>query len=101
MSRSGTKAEKRFGFPGLDGRNIVFSAPDTNRDVLIAYVKSLGEITRDKFGRDHNWRFAKVQAAGPVVFTTAAGQDSMAPDSTRKLHDNGDGTALYGVDLSR
>jgi len=89
------------GFPGLDGKNIVFSAPDTNRDVLIAYVKSLGEITRDKFGRDHNWRFAKVQTAGPVVFTTAAGQDSMAPDSTRKLHDNGDGTAQYALDLSR
>ena len=88
-------------FVGLDGKNIVFSAPDTNRDVLIAYVKSQGEITRDKFGRDHNWRFAKVQTAGPVVFTTAAGQDSLAPDSAKKLRDSGDGTAQYALDLSR
>jgi len=42
-----------------------------------------------------------LQTAGPVVFTTSAGQDSMAPDSAKKLRDNGDGTAQYALDLSR
>ena len=89
------------GFPGLDGKNIVFSAPDTNRDVLIAYVKSQGEIAREKFGSNRNWRFAKTQTAGPVVFTTAAGQDASASSNVTRVRDTGDGTVVYAVDLTR
>jgi 2',3'-cyclic-nucleotide 2'-phosphodiesterase/3'-nucleotidase len=89
------------GFPGLDGKNIVFTAPDTNRDVLIAYIKSQGEITRDKFGRNRNWRFAKTPTVGPVVFTTAAAQDASAPANVTHVRDNGDGTAVYSLDLTR
>jgi 2',3'-cyclic-nucleotide 2'-phosphodiesterase/3'-nucleotidase len=88
-------------FPGLDGHNIVFSAPDTNRDVLIAFIKSQGEITREKFDNDRNWQFAKTKLAGPVVFTTAAAASaSMAPDDASRLRSNSDGTAQYAVDLN-
>ena len=89
------------GFPGLDGKNIVFTAPDTNRDVLVAYVKSQGEITRDKFGSDRNWRFAKTQTAAPIVFTTAAGREAIAPANVTRVRENGDGTVDYSVDLTR
>ena len=65
-------------FPGLDGSNIIFAAPDANRDVLIDYIKSQGGITREKFGGDRNWRFAKAKTLGPIVFTTADGKDGTA-----------------------
>ena len=86
-------------FPGLDGNNIIFSAPDTNRDVLIAYIKSQGEITRAKFGHERNWQFISEKTAGPIVFTTAAGKAQ--PDNVSALRPNGDGTERYALDLSR
>ena len=93
------------GFPGLDGRNIVLSAPDANRDVLIDYVRTARGITRAQYGNDRNWRFAKVKAAGPVVFTSAAGKLDIARgaaiDNVALIKDNGDGTAVYAIDLSR
>ena len=88
------------GFPGLDGSNIILSAPDTNRDVLISYIKAHGEITRDKFGADRNWQFAKVKPAGAVVFTTAAGKDAAGSNNVTRVRDNDDGTAVYSVDMS-
>lgn len=93
------------GFPGLDGSNIVVSAPDANRDVLIAYVKTAREVTRAHFGNDRSWHFAKVHTAGPVTFKSAAGKLEVARatgiDNVALLKDNGDGTAVYSLDLSR
>ena len=92
-------------FPGLDGNNIILSAPDANRDVLIAYIRRAGELTRARYGSMHNWHFAKVKTAGPVIFTSAAGKLDLA--RAAGLHnvtlwkDNGDGTAVYAVDLSQ
>jgi 2',3'-cyclic-nucleotide 2'-phosphodiesterase/3'-nucleotidase len=91
-------------FPGLDGSNIVFSAPDANRDVLTAWVREHRHLTRVADGSDRNWRFAKVRTAGPVVFSTASDQLETAKagglDNVRLLKDNGDGTATYAVDLA-
>ena len=93
------------GFPGLDGRNIVLSAPDANRDVLIDYIRTVREISRKDFGDMRNWRFAKVKTAGPVVFTSTAGKLGLARDAgldnVALVKDNGDGTAVYAIDLSR
>ena len=92
-------------FPGLDGSNIVLSAPDTNRDVLIAAIRDTREITRARFGNDHNWHFAHVKTAGPVVFTSAAGKLDLARaaglENVTLWKDNGDGSAVYSLDLSR
>jgi len=91
-------------FPGLDGSNIVLSAPDANRDVLISFVRATGTVTRAAFGSERNWRFVKVKTAGPVVFTSAAGKLDLARaaglDNIAQLKENGDGTALYSLDLS-
>ncbi|MDE2257299.1 MAG: bifunctional 2',3'-cyclic-nucleotide 2'-phosphodiesterase/3'-nucleotidase [Xanthomonadaceae bacterium] len=93
------------GFPGLDGSNTVLSAPDANRDVLIDYVRAAREITRAQYGNDRNWRFAKVKTVGPIVFTSAAGKRDIARgagiDNVSVFKDNGDGTAVYTIDLSR
>ena len=92
-------------FPGLDSSNIVVSAPDANRDVLSAFIRAAGQITRARFGSDRNWHFAKVKTAGPVIFTSAAGKLDFAKaaglDNVALWKDNGDGTAVYSVDLSR
>jgi 2',3'-cyclic-nucleotide 2'-phosphodiesterase/3'-nucleotidase len=92
-------------FPGLDGSNTVFSAPDTNRDALIGFVREQREITRKKFGDQRSWRFAKVKTAGPVVFTSAAGKLDVAHAAglanVALVKDNGDGSAVYSIDLSR
>ncbi len=93
------------GFPGLDGSNIVLSAPDANRDVLIDYVRAAREISRKNFTDMRNWHFAKVKTAGPVVFTSAAGKLDLAREdgiaNVTLVKDNGDGTAVYAIDLSR
>lgn len=92
-------------FPGLDGSNIVISAPDSNRDVLIAFIRAAGQITRARFGNDRNWHFAKVKTEGPVIFTSASGKLDFAKaaglDNVTLWKDNGDGTAVYSIDLSR
>ena len=92
-------------FPGLDGGTIVLSAPDSNRDVLIAYVRALGVVTRERFGAERNWRFVKVKTAGPVVFTSAAGKLELAHadgvDNVSLRKEASDGTAQYVLDLSR
>jgi 2',3'-cyclic-nucleotide 2'-phosphodiesterase/3'-nucleotidase len=93
------------GFPGLDGKNIVVSAPDTNRDVLIAYIRAQGEITRDHFGAERNWNFAKTQTAGPIVFESASGKlpnaQAAGLSGVTLLKNLGDGKSLYAIDLTR
>jgi 2',3'-cyclic-nucleotide 2'-phosphodiesterase/3'-nucleotidase len=93
------------GFPGLDGSNVVLFAPDANRDVLIDYVRNAHEITRAQFPGMRNWRFARVKTAGPVIFTSAAGKLGLARDDGMSdvslVKDNGDGTAVYAIDLSK
>ena len=90
-------------FPGLDGSNIVLSAPDANRDVLIAWVREHKHLTRAADGADRAWHFAPVKTAGPVLFDSASGKLDAAKagglDHVRLLKDNGDGTATYVVDL--
>lgn len=90
-------------FPGLDGSNIVISAPDANRDVLIAWVRAQKRLAREADGSDRNWRFASVHTKGPVVFVSAAGKIDLARAvglGVRWIRDNGDGFATYEVDFA-
>jgi 2',3'-cyclic-nucleotide 2'-phosphodiesterase/3'-nucleotidase len=90
-------------FPGLDGSNIVLSAPDANRDVLIAWVQEHNHLTR-RANAERNWRFAPKTIAGPVVFTSAAGKLDIANaagiDGVRVVADKGDGFATYAIDFA-
>jgi 2',3'-cyclic-nucleotide 2'-phosphodiesterase / 3'-nucleotidase len=92
-------------FPGLDGSNTIFSAPDSNREALIAYIRNQRDLTRARFGSDRNWRFAPVKTAGPVVFVSASDKIELAHaagiNNVALVKDNGDGTALYSIDLSK
>jgi len=91
-------------FPGLDGSNIVLSAPDANRDVLIAWVRERKHVTRARDGSDRNWHFVPVRTAGPVVITSASGKLAVAQaagiEGVSLIKDNGDGSSAYTIDLS-
>ena len=91
-------------FPGLDGKNIVISAPDANREVLIDWVREHKHLTRAQDGSNQNWHFAPAKTAGPVVFTSASGKLDIAKAAglthVSVVKDNGNGTATYAVDLS-
>ena len=95
-------------FPGLDGTKTIISSPDTNRDVLIEFIKTTKTLTRKKHGSDQSWRFSKVTHAGPVTFKSAANKLPLAAAaginnvSLFKTDDgSGKGLSVYQVDLSK
>ena len=91
-------------FPGLDGSNTLFSAPDTNRDALIGFIRAQRDITRERFGSGRNWHFVPVKTSGPVVFTSVTDKLDIAREAgianIALIKDNGDGSALYSIDLA-
>jgi 2',3'-cyclic-nucleotide 2'-phosphodiesterase / 3'-nucleotidase len=95
-------------FPGLDGTKTILASPDTNRDVLIQYIKSTKNLTRKNHGSHKSWRFTKVATAGPVTFKSAIGKlplamaAGLAHVSEFKADDgSGKGLAVYRIDLSK
>lgn len=95
-------------FPGVEARSTIFSAPDANRDVLIAYIQRTKTLLRATHGAARSWRFAAVRTKGPVVFHSAPGKLELARaaglDNITQLQADdgaGKGLALYGIDLSR
>ncbi|HEY6940567.1 bifunctional 2',3'-cyclic-nucleotide 2'-phosphodiesterase/3'-nucleotidase [Dokdonella sp.] len=91
-------------FPGLDGSNIIVSAPDANRDVVIAWVRARKHLVRATDGADRPWRFVPVRTAGPVLVTSASGKLAQATaagiEGVSVFKDNGDGSSTYAVDLA-
>ena len=68
------------GFPGLDGKSIIIESPDTNRDIIVSYVKKVGTLKRAKDGADRNWSFVPVAVAGKVTFESAYDAEAVARD---------------------
>ncbi len=93
-------------FPGLDGTKTIIASPDTNRDVLIQYIKNLKTLIRKEHGAIRSWRFTKVVTAGPITFKSAQGKLPIALAaglnnvSLFKAND-GNGLAVYQVNLSK
>ena len=95
-------------FPGLDGTKTIVSSPDTNRDVLIEFIKKTKNLTRKAHGSHQSWRFSKVATAGPVTFKSAANKLPLAAAaginnvSLFKADDgSGKGLSVYQVDLAK
>ncbi|MEO8778610.1 MAG: bifunctional 2',3'-cyclic-nucleotide 2'-phosphodiesterase/3'-nucleotidase [Rhodanobacter sp.] len=90
-------------FPGLDGGNIVLSAPDGTREILAKWIESKKQIGAKDL-EPTSWTFAPLHARGLVVFTGRAGKLDVAKavglTNVRVVRDNGDGTALYAIDLA-
>jgi 2',3'-cyclic-nucleotide 2'-phosphodiesterase/3'-nucleotidase len=90
-------------FPGLDGSNIVLTAPDGTREILAKWIEGKQQIGAGDL-EPTSWNFAPLKTHGPVVFTTAANKLAVAKaaglTNIRLVKDNGDGTAIYAIDLS-
>jgi 2',3'-cyclic-nucleotide 2'-phosphodiesterase/3'-nucleotidase len=89
-------------FPGLDGSNIVLAAPDGAREILAKWLQQHKQI-KAKDLEATSWRFAPLKTRGPVVFKGAANKQDVARTVGLKnitlVKDNGDGTAIYAIDL--
>ena len=96
------------GFSGLAATMAVVQAPDTNREVLIDFVRKTRRLTRAANGSQRSWRFAKVAVAGPVVFHAPPGRIALARaagianvSQMSESDGAGKGFALYAVDLAK
>jgi 2',3'-cyclic-nucleotide 2'-phosphodiesterase/3'-nucleotidase len=95
-------------FPGLDGSKTIYAAPDTNRDALIAYIKSIKNIKRASNGSQRSWHFSKVATAGAITFSSAQNKLGLAQAaglnniSVLQADDgSGKGLSTYKIDLSK
>jgi 2',3'-cyclic-nucleotide 2'-phosphodiesterase / 3'-nucleotidase len=97
-------------FPGLDGSTTIYTAPDTNREALIQYIKKYMKLTRVDNGSARSWRFAKLPAktSGPVTFKSAQNaltkaQEAGLTNISLFNADDGSGKMLsvYEIDLSQ
>jgi 2',3'-cyclic-nucleotide 2'-phosphodiesterase/3'-nucleotidase len=96
-------------FPGLDGSKTIYASPDANRDVLIAYIKKLGSVTRVTNGSQRSWRFTKLASSSALVqFSSAPGHIADANAAglnniTQVAADDGSGKGLatYQIDLTQ
>jgi 2',3'-cyclic-nucleotide 2'-phosphodiesterase/3'-nucleotidase len=95
-------------FPGLDGSKTVYASPDTNRDILISYIRDkVKSATRAANGAARSWRFTKTATQGKVVFHSAQNKLALAAAAglanvTLVQQDDGSGKGLsiYAVDLN-
>lgn len=94
------------GFPGLDGSKTIFAAPDTNRDIIVNYIRKQGKLTRVQNGADHNWSFVRLATAGRVLYDSALNVQQVARDDgidnvsfLTAWKDNSAG--VYGVNLNK
>ncbi|MBE1159575.1 bifunctional 2',3'-cyclic-nucleotide 2'-phosphodiesterase/3'-nucleotidase [Dyella acidiphila] len=90
-------------FPGLDGNNIVLAAPDGTREIVAQWLQKHPSLD-SKDVPAASWHFARLKTHGPVVFTSAGDKQAVAQGdglhNITQLRDNGDGTAVYSIDLS-
>ncbi|MGH8158906.1 MAG: bifunctional 2',3'-cyclic-nucleotide 2'-phosphodiesterase/3'-nucleotidase [Rhodanobacter sp.] len=90
-------------FPGLDGSNIVLSAPDGTREILARWLQRHRQISASDL-EPTSWRFAPLKTHSAVTFKGAAGKQDLAQQAglqnIQQTEDHGDGTATYAIDLS-
>jgi len=80
-------------FPGLDGSSIVMDAPDENRDALVQYFRSAGEIDPSA---DGNWSILPVPGIRLRFVSGAGGSAHLSRyPQIRLVQENPDGSALY------
>ncbi len=90
-------------FPGLDGSHIVLAAPDGTREILANWIERKRRIGTGDL-EPTSWAFAPLKTRGTVVFTGRADKLDVARaaglTNIQWVKDNGDGTAVYRIDLS-
>ncbi len=80
-------------FPGLDGSNVILSAPDENRQALLEYLQATRQVQPRA---DGNWRILPVPGI-KLRFVGGSAALKVLPlvPQVKLVKDNGDGTALF------
>ncbi len=86
-------------FPRMDGSAIALEAPDTNRDVLIDYIRATKDLTPDN---TPVWRFVPVTGTPDIRVEIGPGGAAVVATDKRlsKLETTEAGFDVYRVDLS-
>ena len=80
-------------FPGLDGNNVILSAPDENREALLQYLQATGRV---EAAADGNWRIQPVPGVKLRFVSSAAAVVHLPRYPQIKLvAERGDGTAVF------
>lgn len=64
-------------FPGMDGYNIVYQAPDTAQQAIIDHIRNVGTVTPST---DRTWRFAPVPGA-TIIFDSSPKAEHHLPEA--------------------
>jgi len=67
-------------FAGLNGSQIIYEDPDTNREIIVNYIKAKKQLTRNQNGANRNWSFVKQTVTGNVLFQSAYDSLQLAID---------------------
>lgn len=98
------RAEGGGHFPRLDGSATVWSAPDTNREAIVDFVRNEKTLRRANFDA-HPWHFVTLPTRGSATFAcNTAKLDAARAAGLRNVslsRDTGDGDAVCAVDLSK
>ena len=80
-------------FPGLDGSNLILSAPDENREALLQYLQATRRVEP---AADGNWRIQPVPGV-KLRFVSSAAAVLHLPryPQIRLVAERGDGTAVF------
>jgi 2',3'-cyclic-nucleotide 2'-phosphodiesterase/3'-nucleotidase len=70
------------GFPGCGATNLAIEAPDANRDVVLKYIASRGEIAPKS---DGNWRLAPWPSAVVATYLTSPAASGLSAPPGLKL----------------
>ncbi|MFC0272898.1 bifunctional 2',3'-cyclic-nucleotide 2'-phosphodiesterase/3'-nucleotidase [Metabacillus herbersteinensis] len=81
-------------FPHMKPENIVFMAPDENRQALMQYILDKKTINPSA---DNNWAFTSINADVKATFMTSQKAKEFADDSVQFSEDAADGYAEYLV----
>lgn len=82
-------------FPALDGKNIILSAPDENREALLQYLQAEGTV---RPAADRNWSIVPVPGVKLRFQSAAKGIVHLAGVPQVKLvRDDGNGLATYEI----
>jgi 2',3'-cyclic-nucleotide 2'-phosphodiesterase/3'-nucleotidase len=89
-------------FPGMDGQNTVIDSTESNRAVVIDWIKRHPHLTRNDVPA-RSWHFAPLHLDGPVTVLAPSGKTDLAHHlglPVRALKRHNDRTTTYAVDFS-
>ena len=75
-------------FPDIAADKVIFVAPDTNRDVIVRYIVSLGTINPSA---DANWSFKPLPGTTAIFESGPKGRQYASAVKGAKIEDAGDG----------